>query len=741
MLEKNLSQSLSISGKNSFKIHKINLNYIDNYQNNLSEINNHDIFKNNQVLSENNAKLPQVYKKKNYFSENIYPKKEKKNCNCLYLKYEGNEDDIDEMKKKIYIEIYPDKIFRSLRHIIKKNENLINNLEKTINKIKVDKYTTMTNLNGNLTTDFKTIDVDYNEILNNAENNYILLTQNNNNSNKRLFKIKNVFLENIIKNVVTHTVEIRNKKNQIMLKEDLEDELNNQLDLLKKFFMKALNSQKQKKISKDSDKIDIKNTQFIKIKKHLLKTYNQLFFHNLDETENFINSIINKRTEGYLTERNKRNMEIFNIFKKQLGMRKYQSIHTLYNNIVSNKNNFLQNNIKLEDKRTNTENELNKNKKMNNNLKNKKLNVLKFCENYREIKDDLNLNNKKGNNNKYIFDLSPNLKIVEFDEISEEINEININKRKEINKSVNNEKLFFKMVSRTNVLNKVNFNHLKNKNIYKLFIDDNNEKNVFRKKIFINPKKASDILKKLGEKLHKKINIKIGRNKKKIRLDSSFDSNKTEYFRKRKKEKYSKNGLLTEDKQISIETNSSIYSDIPSDFSMSFSEIKREKEEKSKKIKEIIQNKDMLNEYNILDIDELFFNVKKTKNKGENIIKKEESKEFDNKKEKELENRNEDKMNYNEKENKIIEDNKKIDYKKKINKENFMTNILIKNKIKKRPIKYIHINDNKEKIISKNSHNSVTLNKSLTNKDKPNLINPQINSYQMKLLIKRMLIH
>ena len=708
---KDLAKSLSISGKNNFKIHKINLNYTKNFENNLSDITNHNIFENKQVLSENNIKLPEVYKKKNYFSENNSPIKNKNDEHFLYLKYEGDDNNINEIKNKIYIKIYPHKIIHSLKNIINNNEILINNLEQKINKIMVDKYTTMTNLNRFSTTYFKTIDVDYNEILNNAEKKYILLTENNKNPQKHIFRIKNVFLENIIKNTITHTVEVVNKKNQIMLKEDLEDELNYQLDLLKKFFINAINNRKTDKTEKTQ-----KENKFIKIKKYLLKSFNNNIFQNFDETRNITNCFINKRTEGYLTERNNKNKEIFNLFKKQLDMTKYQSIHNLYNNIVTyNHNNISQNKIILEDKKTNTENESNKIKKINNNLNNKKSGLLYFYMNYQEIKDDLNLNNiKKGNyNNEYIFDLGPNLKFVEFDEIIDEINNINIHKKNNITKSINNEAIFLKMLSEKSILNKIKFNHVKNKNIPKLFKDNISS----RRSIFIKSKLSSniDILKKLGNKLHKKIKIKIGRNKKYEKLNSSFETNKTEYIEKSKKEKFTKDSLLTENYQINTETNSSVFSDIPSDFSMSYSEIKKEKEEKTKKIRQIAQNKEFYDESNILDIDELFFNIKKNKNKEENMINKEEdSKENIKIKEKDLPIKKEDdKDNNKEKEFIKIEDNKKINVEKNIN----ITNIFIKNKIKKRQIKKIHINDEKEQIKSKFSNNTNITNKTLINKE------------------------
>ena len=733
LLEKNLAQSISISGKNSFKVHKIDLNY-NKIQNNFSDITNSNIYENKQVLSENNIILPEVQKKKNFFSENNSPQKTQTNyCNYLYLQYKGENYNGNIMKNKIFIKIFPHKIIHSLKKIINTDEDMINNLEKSINKIMVDKYTTMSHLNSNLTSDFKTLEVDYNEILKNAEHKYILLTENNNNSSKHLFRIKNVFLENIIKNVITHTVEIRNNKNQVILKEDLENELNNQLELLKNFFYNALKYIKRNKVSDKYDKVDIKNTKFIKIKKHLIKTYNKIILQNFDENENNINSNINRSNQGYLTERNNRNTQIFNIFKKKLGMTKYQSIHNLYNNIISS-NDTTQNMKELEDKKISTDNEPIKNNK---NIKEKiksnknKLGLIKFYENYQELKDDLNINNikKENSNHKYIFELGPNLKLVEFDEIYEEINNINSKTKNNITKSINNEAYFFKMLSDKNISNRINFEHIKNKNISKkIFKEKINKKNIPIKKIL--PKTRLninlDILKELGNKLHKKIKVKIGTKKNKTKKNNkSFDSNKTEYPHKNKSKDDLNYSILTENKIINTETNSSMFSDIPSDFTMSYSEIQREKKEKTKKIREIAENKENLNESNIIDIDELFFNINKIKEKT-NFFKKE-SIELDEEKDKdeeEIKGKDDDNENIKQE---VIKDSKKNNIKKEVN----MTNVLIKNMIKKRQIKYLHFNDKKEKTKSKNSINSNSTNKTLNNKE----INKSLNKEQPKEII------
>ena len=113
---------------------------------------------------------------------------------------------------------------------------------------------------------------------------------------------------------------------------------------------------------------------------------------------------------------------------------------------------------------------------------------------------------------------------------------------------------------------------------------------------------------------------------------------------------------------IDAETNSSVFSDIPSDFNMSYSEIIRAKEEKSKKIKEMLLKKDALNENNILDIDDLFYNENKIKIENKDKEIKSENNNNDNYEDK---SKNKDKENDdNEIESKI---NKKIVDDKNIN--------------------------------------------------------------------------
>ena len=730
ILEQNLSKILTISCKNSVKINKVNLKYTNNLQNNSNEIKKEENYIRSPVLSESNKniKLPKLQKKKKIFSENNSPQKPQKNFSCLYLKYEG-ENYYNEVNKKIYIKIFPQKIIHSIKNIMSNDKNIINKIEEKINKIMVDKSTTMSNLNM----DFKTITVNLNEIVDSEENKYILLTENNNKSNKHLFRIKNIFLENIIQNVITHSIEIRNQKNQIILRGEIENELNNQLNLLKQFFVNEVNNRKHERYSEYYNKIDIKTIKMIRTQKHLLKTYNKIISSNFDESENYIDSVINKRDEGYLTERNNGNKEIFNLFKTKLDITKTKTFHDLYYNIITTNSSFNHNYItstqttsNYEHKKLNTNSNINKKKEINKDINKNKESILNFYKNYLNIKEDLNINNdKKAQNQEYIFKFKPNLKFVEFKEIIDEINDININKKLNINKSINNEQLFFLMMSDESLLKEINFQNMKNKNISKFFSDKIKKSLIPTKKNKnIKSNLRIDVLQTLGDKLHKKLKIKLGRNKRRKNIKYLL-SNKTGIKSKSNNDENINKSRLTENKYIDTETNSSVFSDIPSDLSMSYSEMKKQKEENHKRIKKVFENQDIFNDANIIDIDELFFKVDKpeeknnidnnNKNKSKEISNNEDSKDNEEK-ENEI---NEDKEG--DKDTFIVYDNKD----KSVNKNVNITNLMIKDKIKKRKIKYIYVNNDLQQIKSKFNDKSKQTNTNLLNneKDKSNINN------------------
>ena len=699
LLQQNLEKSISISNRNNLRIHKIHLNYKNNLQNIAKNINdNTNIYEKNFVLSENdkNLVLPKVSKNKNYFSEKNSPEKCEKNCNFLYLKYEG--ENYTQINNKVYIKIFPHKIIHSMKKILNTDKNIINKLEQKINSM-VDKYTTTSNLNSNyFTSDFNTLEIDLNEFTNTEENKYILLTQNENKQNQPFFRIKNIFLENIIQNVTKRSIEIMNEKNQVILKGDIENEFMNQIELLRKFFTNEI----RMKITK--------RTKEIKIRRNLLKTYNKLFLSNFEENENYIDSIINKKDELYLTERNKGNFEVLNLFKNKLNIS--QSIHNLYYNVITNNTNNLSPIRKRnEDIKINSENELKKNETENNINQKSKLNIYNFYKKYIKLKDDLNIS-KNSQKEKSIFDLRPNIKIVSFDEVSNELDNLKKEKSQNDTRRINNTNLFLLMMSDDSLSKNVNFRNIKDKNIFKMF--KNKNKNYIIK-TQAKQRKSNDILKILGKKLHRYMNIKLGRNRNKKNLNQTL-ANRTIYSMQRTQEESisdNNNRAITENKFILNETNSSLFSDIPSDLSMSYSEMKREKEENAKKIKKIMDNKDKYNfdaDANIFDLDQFLLNIKKQTPKSikKIVINKN---EIESQNKKEIKDKNKDIETKKEKSRNIVDYNKNI------------TNELIKEKIKKKNIKLLHINRDLENYQPKSTKDENTQKKLSNNQQIPKLIN------------------
>ena len=210
------------------------------------------------------------------------------------------------------------------------------------------------------------------------------------------------------------------------------------------------------------------------------------------------------------------------------------------------------------------------------------------------------------------------------------------------------------------ISNKIKFQDTKTQKFSNLFYEANKKynKKEFSKRKINKRMKNLDILKELGEKLHKKIKIKISRNK----LNKNIIETNTEYIDKENSSGYYIENK-TENKNIFTETNSSLYSDIPSDLSISYSEIKKEKEQQINRIKELLE-KNTKNKRNKFNFDEFIFSQNDEKEKKEKIIKKKEI--FTNK-------------------SKLIENDKKLieNGKKSKNININISNIFIQNKIKK----------------------------------------------------------
>ena len=589
-------------------------------------------------------------------------------CNYLYLKYDG-EEFFNGIKKKMYIRINPRVIINSLENIISNNESsekIINNLNKDINTndnvTSTNNNIISTNINNNtsthiITTDYNNIDI--NEYLNiNNQGNYYLLSgldnddnddnengSTNNKSNN--IKIKNIFLSDIIHKVYKHMVEIRDKRNEIIGKQEIKKEFNKQITNLRNYFNtqitiknKEIKSSKTNKITNDIyNKIILNN----KKKNEVYKINN---FNNKFSEENKCNiKKINKiKIDNNVNERN--NKEILKIFKEKLNIDKYYSIHNFYNNILnlSSNNNekekTLETNINktiknegdlnlfktkilnkekrfLESKENSPKTIINKTQKMNS--------LGNFYREYKNIKQNITTNYE--NNREYIFEMGPKLHFVDFNEI---INDIEY--QSDYNNS-NLDRLFYFILTDESLYNKVKFNNSIMQKCFNFYAKKGKNQKIFKKskKIKKMPKiqkkfEEIDILKHIGDKLHKKIKIKIGRKKNTLTIntvtdfkeDNDINKKSNNYIKYRKSETFKVNLAekafnMTDSKIIETETNSSEYSDVPS--YVSYTEIKKQKEEQSQKIKELKEKNEKINDE---EIEKLIFK--------KNIPKKEEEK-------------------------------------------------------------------------------------------------------------------
>ena len=693
----------------NLKSQNINLNLFDNSHYNISNtynyINNNEVIKNNSILNKDKKYLlsdnilPKLEENtKNSFNQEKYKNilnnnfKEKINkCNYLYLKYDG-EENFNGIKNQIIVRINPHKIINDLKKIIKDkkySEKIINDLNSNINSDIHNKGKNFTSNINNLSSTNKNNNMSTNLLTNESNNN------NNNNNNidfikdylngdfnilsssdneetdyyekyKRMnaIKIKNIFLSDIIKNVYKHMIEIRDKNNKLIGKEEIKSEFKNQINNLRNYFnaqIKIKNSENNMnaKANNSYKKMDEKkyNNKIKENKSSIYSAYNNNNFNyyckykDSEEKENSKYSFkkIKKNKIDNINERD--NKKLLKIFKEKLNIENYLSIHNIYNNILNlssynnetkkEKGNELKHH-KTKEKKNKVEMNLFKKKILRNinletkdNISNvinktqKMYNIPNFFREYKNIKQNININ--LDNNNQYIFEMSPKLHFVDFNEIINEIQSLN-------NSNNNIENLFYYIITDESLYDKVKFNNSIIQKCVKLISSKikNKANNLLKriKKVKINKNKdiikEIDILKNIGNKLHKKIKIKIGTKKHKHNLtintmnefqeDKMYKSAKYRKIETIKIKMEEKGINLTDGKIIETETNSSEYSDVPS--YISYNQIKKQKEEQALKIKELREQ----NKINDEEIEKIIFKEKfekeKEKEKKNNKIPK-----------------------------------------------------------------------------------------------------------------------
>ena len=586
-------------------------------------------------------------------------------CNYLYLRYDG-EEFVNGIKNKIYIRINPHAIIKSLKNIISNNESsekMINNLNKDINTMdntnSINNNIISTNFNNNTSTNIVTTDNNNNKDilneylnLNNHLDFYVLNSDNDengndlsNNKNINNIKIKNIFLSDIILKVYKHFVEIRDNKNGIIGKQEIKREFNKQITNLRNFFNTQIKI-KNKKIKSSNNHNNTTNLY----NKIILNNYKKKnYIHKMNDFNNKVSEDnkynikkLNKiKIDNNSNERN--NKELLKLFKEKLNIDKFCPIHNFYNNMLNlsqNKNKkeeLLDKNIynklknkgdlnKFKNKILNKEKKLLESKEISPKTtisKTQKINILRdFYREYKNIKQNITTNYE--NNKEYIFEMGPNLHFVDFNEIIE-----NIEYQSNYNNN-NLDKLFYFILTDESLYNKIKFKNSTMQKCFKYYAlkFKNHKKFEKSKKITKIPKiqkffEEMNILKHIGNKLHKKIKIKIGRKKNNLTINTITDLKEDNAIKKINNiKKYRKSDTfkvnfgekafsMTDSKYIETETNSSEYSDVPS--YVSYTEIKKQKEEQSQKIKELKEKNEMINDE---EIEKLIFKDKKEDNKN-----------------------------------------------------------------------------------------------------------------------------
>ena len=124
-----------------------NLNdFFNSYYNSTNSFNSFNSYYNKKLNNERQKSLPKIHISKlfessvndNLFSDNYKDKlkqdlKNENKCNYLYLKYEGEKCE-NTIKNKKFIRINPKKLIKSLKKIVSRNIEIINELNENINK-------------------------------------------------------------------------------------------------------------------------------------------------------------------------------------------------------------------------------------------------------------------------------------------------------------------------------------------------------------------------------------------------------------------------------------------------------------------------------------------------------------------------------------------------------------------------------------------------------------------------------
>ena len=746
---------------------------------------------NQPKILKNSESQPRLNINHEYFENN--------KCNYLILKYTGEDNSKKDIKKKKYLVLNSHKVIDSLKSISMPNDNYGKKLMDVIQeRINSGFYR---NYRFNFSHKYQTIQIDNNKYEKKIKPNKIKKEEEkkfdgtflkdiyDNNllpgiDNKYNYTVHKIFLSQILEKIFKKMVEVRDKTNKVITKEEIRKEYINEVDNLRKTLLtgqdyKIINniyninnnyniiSVNLSRNQKLNDMGIIVETQ--EGKEQLDTTIEEKDNDKQSLTSNLFNSFHDKTIKdienrkqnmdniesNYKLIHKENNTKILSYIKNKINIPKQNiSIHDSFMNLYfnriksANKDNIIESNSQYSKRKymhnlTVSESYFDQEEKLSN--------VEKFILNTKKLRYTFNIQEKKekekernlsfdseGNVINY-FEVGMKLNPVFFDDIYDELQEqYNINNNI-LNKQAKNDMI--KEILRY-YLHKKGVNLKFNDKISKKYLSmlvpkvkkiQKKQKKKIKKKL-IPIKEETHIIEEIGKKIHKKINIKRGRNI----ISNSDKINKNNIIRKYNSEnnlwqinqvnilndddytfKTNKINInerqFTENNYLEIETNSSEFSDIPSELDSEIVELIKKKEEKEK-------NRDK-------DVEEGIYSRKnETKSKGGDFIitkpedrnknkkeeekKKEEIEKIEKEKEKEIEDTNNKKGNLNMFLN--------IDEKGDINKEEKNKKKPLQKIDKKTSVKIPQKEKEKEKVISKPqiNNNVIDNNKKVKTKDK-----------------------
>ena len=607
------------------------------------------------------SSLPKLNVNNEYFENN--------KCNYLILKYTGVDNSKNEIKKKKYLVINSHKVINSLKSYSMPNDvygkKLIDVIQQRINSGFYRNY----KLNINQRKNYQSIQISqnsqsdlFNKRLNKKEENkkfegtflkdiyddFLLPGKDN----KYNYTVHKIFLSQILEKVFKKMVEIRDKTNKTITKEEIRQEYCNEVDNLRNTLLTGKDFRIINNIYNINNSLNI-------ISIDLGRNHNLNDMGIIDESQER-NEFINNTLEGKDKDRQSLTSNLFNTFNKTIHDEKsrkenLEKIESNFKLIHKEDNSklltFIKDKIKIPSKSlsvhdsfmnlyfnriksANHDNQITSNNKFSENYhipsyttsknyfqqqEEELNNVEKFILNTKKLRYTLNIKEKsrdkernlsydsEGNIKNY-FDVGLKLNPVFFDDIYDELQEqynINNNMDKKIAQREMIKEILKYYLHKKGV--NLKFNDKISKKYLSMLIQKKTKTVKKKKKLKVKKitqiKEESHLIEEIAKKIHKKIQIKKRRfliDTENQRKKEQNKKNKTEnnFWQKKNQNILNDSEIIkininkndrqfTENNYLEMETNSSEFSDIPSELDSEISEMIRKKQEKEKnKIKD-----------------------------------------------------------------------------------------------------------------------------------------------------------